>query len=294
MSDDFNICIDPLYGEGDYVEWEFFSKKYDTFLIFGADKSIYYQESGSNGLIEIDPLSCDNFSDESIVFYAKGTGIVRGFVEIDEERDFLKLAEGYPSFDLKQMFSEYRVSYPNRFYQVITERHGSECESIWIPENNIKYIMPDIELDQDSLPINDKPQFSLGDKVNWRVFRNPAIMCIPLRDGDGDYSGYTEVRLQEISGVINERTYRKYLPSISHVSNSREESIKDGRFWNQHVPLSYQGWVYKLEIQLYGEYGDFWVCEEDLSLIPNTKKIYDLTVVPPISLIGVEWEQEAA
>jgi hypothetical protein len=292
MVEAFHMSIDPLYGEGDYIEWEFFSKEYDTFLLFGADKSIYYQESGSNGLIEIDPLSCDNFSDESIVFYAKGVGIVRGFIEINKESDCSKLFKEprYP----QQMFSGYGVSYPNRFYQVMTEKNDLECELIWIPEANIKYAMPDIDLPQNSLPPSDKPLFNLGDKVNWRVFDNAAIMCIPIRDSNGNYDGYTEVRLQEVSGVINERTYRKFLPSTSHITNSREESVKEGRFWNQHIPLSRQGWVYKLEIQIYGEYGDFWVCEEDLSLVPVSEKIYDLVVVPPLSLIGIKQNQEAA
>lgn len=292
MVETFNMSIDPLYGEGDQVEWEFFSKKHDTLLIFGADKSIYYQESGNNGLIEVNPLSHDVFSGESIVFYAKGIGIVRSFIEINEENDYLKFLEECPKSDLRQMFSEYRTSYPNRFYQIITEKYNSECESIWIPEENIKYVMPDAELTEDLSIVSDKPKFNLGDKVNWKVSNNSAIMVVPLRDNAGNYDGYTEVRLQEVSGVINERTYRKYLPSASHVSNSREKSIKEGRFWNQHIPLSRQGWVYKLEIQLYGEYGDFWVCEEDLSLPLTTKKIYDLAIVPPVSLVSFEWERQ--
>ena len=292
MVEAFNMSIDPLYGEGDQVEWEFFSKKHDTLLIFGAEKSIYYQESGGNGLIEIDPLSHDIFSNESIVFHAKGIGIIRSFIEINEENDYLKLLEECPKSDLQQMFSEYGVSYPNRFYQVITEKHNSQCESIWIPEEKIKYVMPDLEVTEDLSATSDKPKFNLGDKVKWKVTNNAAVMVVPLRNSEGDYDGYTEIRLQEVSGVINERTYRKYLPSTSHVSNSREKSIKEGRFWNQYIPLSRQGWVYKLEIQLYGEYGDFWVCEEDLLLPSDIKKIYDLAVVPPISLIGLEWERQ--
>lgn len=299
MDNTIYMSIDPLYGEGDCVEWEFFSKRYSSFIIAGSEKSSIYRELEDENLFQADPtLIDDDFfeSDEPWVFYAKGIGIVEGYLEINSEDDLTNLTEQY---GYKQMFSEYKVEYPNRFYRILTTKNDSECEEIWIPEANLKFVMLEDEDIEYEYPqeltesLNYNTLFSLGDKVDWQGDPSkPAIMRVPYTDGGEEYVGYTEIKLTNAVGIVAEKIYYSYLPARAYVENSKEQSIKEERFWNSYIPFSYTGWVYKLEIELYGKYGDFWVSEEQIQ--PSSikgKHLYDLVIVPPFFLENI---QEAA